>query len=101
MPSSQQSPRGRSAFYLISCTAAALLASGASIVNWFLRRRDYRRTLNELHNLNETDLRDLRISKADFSAIATAEAERLHKLRRGSQPSTGSLDLSEHSRPRN
>jgi hypothetical protein len=97
MPSSQQGPRGRSTFHLVSRAAAALLASG---VNWFLRRRDYRRTLNELHNLNEMDLRELRISKADFSAIATAEAERLYKLRRGSQPSTGSLDPSEHSRPR-
>jgi hypothetical protein len=101
MPSSQQGSRGRSTFHLISCAAAVLLACGASIVNWFLRRRDYRRTLNELHNLNELDLRELRISKADFSAIATAEAERLHKLRRGLQPSTGSVDPSGHSRPRN
>jgi hypothetical protein len=95
MPSLQQGPRSRSTFHLMSCVAAALWASAESIVNWFLRRRDYCRTLNELHNLDEPDLRDLRISKADFSAIAWAEAERLCELRRGSRPSTRNLDPSE------
>jgi uncharacterized protein YjiS (DUF1127 family) len=88
MPSLQQGPGSRSTFRLVLCVAGALLASGVSIISWFLRQRDYRRTLNELNNLNEQDLRELRISKADFSAIARAEAERLHNLRRRSQQST-------------
>jgi hypothetical protein len=101
MPSLQQRPRSRSTVRLISSAAAALFASGASIVNWLLRQRDYRRTLNELHNLSELDRRELRISKADFAAIAWAEAERLHELRRGSQPSIGSPDPCEPSPPSN
>jgi uncharacterized protein YjiS (DUF1127 family) len=98
MRSLEKRPRNRSTFRLISCAATALLAYGASIVNWFLRRLDYRRTLNELHNLSDADLRDLRISKTDFNAIAWAEAERLHELRHGSRSSTGSLGPSERSR---
>jgi uncharacterized protein YjiS (DUF1127 family) len=67
---------------LTSCAAAALLAFGRSVVNWFLRWRDYRRTLNELESLSESDLPDMRISKADFNAIAWEEAARRHKSKR-------------------
>jgi uncharacterized protein YjiS (DUF1127 family) len=91
MPSLQPSPRSRSIYRLMSGATAALLASGVSVAHCFVRWRDYRRTLNELHNLSELDLRELRISKADFNAIAWGEAQRLHELRRGSQPSNGSL----------
>jgi uncharacterized protein YjiS (DUF1127 family) len=98
MRSLEKRPRNRSTFRLISCAATALLAYGASILSWFLRRLDYRRTLNELHNLSDADLRDLRISKTDFNAIARAEAERLQELRHGSRSSTGSPSSSERSR---
>jgi hypothetical protein len=106
MPSLQPGPGSRSIFRLMSCAAAALLTSGTLVADWFLRRRDYRRTLGELRRLSEPDLRELRISAADFSAIAWAEAERLHELRSGSQLSNGSLggrlrSPSEHSRPTN
>jgi uncharacterized protein YjiS (DUF1127 family) len=66
---------------LTSCAATALLAFGRSVTNRFLRWRDYRRTLNELESLSESDLPDMRISKADFNAIAWEEAARRHKSR--------------------
>jgi uncharacterized protein YjiS (DUF1127 family) len=66
-------------YRLTSCAAAALLVFGRSVANWFLRWRDYRRTLNELDGLGESDLRDMRISKAEFNAIAWEEAKRRHK----------------------
>jgi uncharacterized protein YjiS (DUF1127 family) len=69
-------------YRLTSCTAAALLAFGRSVANRFLRWRDYRRTLNELESLSERDLRDMRISKANFDAIAWEEAKRRHKSKR-------------------
>jgi uncharacterized protein YjiS (DUF1127 family) len=69
-------------YRLTSCAAAALLAFGRSTANWFLRWRDYRRTLNELESLSESDLRDMRISKADFDAIAWEEAKRGHQSKR-------------------
>jgi hypothetical protein len=106
MPSLQNGPESRFIFRLMSCAAAALLTSGMWIATWFQRRRDYRRTLNELHALSEQDLRELRISGADFNAIARAEAKRVHELRRGSQLSNRSLarrlrSASEDSRPAN
>lgn len=55
-----------------------------SVSGWFLRWRDYHRTLNELECFTERDLRELRINKADFVAIAWDEAARRHELRRGS-----------------
>jgi uncharacterized protein YjiS (DUF1127 family) len=64
---------------LTSRTAAALLTFARSVANRFLRWRDYRRTLTELESLSERDLRDMRISKADFNAIAREEAKRRHK----------------------
>jgi uncharacterized protein YjiS (DUF1127 family) len=63
-------------YHLASCTAAALLAFGRSVAHRFLRWRDYHRTLNELESLSERDLQDMRISKADFNAIAWEEAKR-------------------------
>jgi hypothetical protein len=105
MPSLQPGPGSRSTFLLMSCAAAVQLTSGVSIANWFLRQLDYRRTLHELHGLSERDLRGLRVNQADFSAIAWAEAKRLHELRRGSPLSNGSLGRwlrspFEHSRPK-
>jgi uncharacterized protein YjiS (DUF1127 family) len=67
-------------YRLTSCAAAPLLAFGRSVTKGFLRWRDYRRMLKELESLNESDLRDMGISKADFDAIAWEEAKRRHKL---------------------
>jgi uncharacterized protein YjiS (DUF1127 family) len=58
------------------------LAFGVSVADRFLRWRCYRRMLNELANLSERELRELRISKADFDTIAADEAERRHRLKR-------------------
>lgn len=66
-------------YRLTSYAAAPLLAFGRSVANWFRGWRDYRRTLNELESLSESDLRDMRIRKADFNAIAREEAKRGHK----------------------
>jgi uncharacterized protein YjiS (DUF1127 family) len=68
-------------YRLMSCAAASLLAFGGSVADRFLRWRCYRRMLNELANLSERELRELRISKADFNTIAADEAERRHRLR--------------------
>jgi uncharacterized protein YjiS (DUF1127 family) len=77
-------------YRLVSCTASVPLAFGLPVVDWFLRWRDYRRALNELENLSESDLRDLRISEADLSGIAWDEAARRHALRRRLPLQTGS-----------
>jgi uncharacterized protein YjiS (DUF1127 family) len=66
-------------YRLTSSTAAALLAFGRSVAHRVLRWRDYCRTLNELESLSERDLQDMRLSKADFNAIAWEEAKRRHK----------------------
>jgi uncharacterized protein YjiS (DUF1127 family) len=69
-------------YRLMSCAAASLLAFGVSVANRFLRWRCYRRILNELETLSESELRELRISKADFNTIAVDEAERRDRLKR-------------------
>jgi uncharacterized protein YjiS (DUF1127 family) len=67
-------------YRLMSCAVAPLLAFSASVASRFVRWRCYRRILTELESLSESELRDLRISKADFRTIALDEVERRHRL---------------------
>jgi uncharacterized protein YjiS (DUF1127 family) len=70
-------------YRLMSWAAAQLVALSVAVASRFLRWRCYRAILNELENLSESELKDLRISKADFRAIALDEIERRHPLKRG------------------
>jgi len=63
-------------YHLISRAAAALSAFGLPVANWFRRSRDYRRTLNELEGLSDSDIRDMKINKLDFTTLAWEEARR-------------------------
>jgi uncharacterized protein YjiS (DUF1127 family) len=68
--------------------AASLLATGKAdraegrLGRWVRRQLGYRRALNELKRLDDRDLEDLDLARADFPALAWRHSMGLPPLRR-------------------